>query len=110
MIDLVVLALIGLNATALLGTAIWDHLDIWAPAANTLLLIGLAFLQRRTGQRVADTHQSVHDTAVTAAQAAEASAAAATSASEACRVAKAIGSSIRHEDPLFVQRPPEITP
>lgn len=108
MIPLGYIALIALNLAAMVAS-VWDHVDIWAPVANTLLLIVLAEAQRRTGRNVTATHESVHATARTAAEAAEASAAASAAASEACRVAKAIGSSIRHEDPLFVQRLPRST-
>jgi hypothetical protein len=61
-------------------------------------------------------NKEIHNTGIAASAAASAAAAASDSAAdaaqaaaEACRVAKAIGSAIRHDDPLIV-KPPEITP
>jgi hypothetical protein len=61
-------------------------------------------------------NKEIHNTGIAASAAASAAAAAADSAAdaarsaaEACRVGKAIGSAIRHDDPLIV-KPPEITP
>jgi hypothetical protein len=82
------LALIGLNgATAITGT-IWAHVDVWAPVANTALLIVLAEMQRRTGRKVDDAHDSIHATARTAASAAEC-------AEAAARITKELGGTLR---------------
>jgi hypothetical protein len=82
------LGLIGLNGvTAITGT-IWAHVDVWAPVANTALLIVLAEMQRRTGRKVDDTHESIHATARTAKSAAEC-------AADAARIAKELGGTLR---------------
>jgi hypothetical protein len=49
-------------------------------------------------------NKEIHETGI-----ADSAADASRSAAEACRVGKAIGSAIRHDDPLIV-KPPEITP
>lgn len=96
-------AVLGLNMMALVGmvaTGVWDHADVWAPVANTMLLIVLAVLAKRNSNKIDLTHESVHDTARTAASAAEA-------AAEAARVAKAIGSTIRVDVPPTIDPPQE---
>lgn len=82
--------LIGVNVAIEFGSTIFDHLDTWAPTANTLLLIVLAIVAHRNSVKIDDTHTSVHATANTAA-------AAAVAATEAARVAKSIGSTLRQE-------------
>jgi len=90
-ISKVFLALVGVNvwaALAPLGASIWDHVDIWAPVANTALLVVLALLQRQTGRKVDDTHESVHAAARTAAAAAEC-------AEASARITKELGGALR---------------
>jgi hypothetical protein len=84
---LLLLGLIGLNGGATVAT-VWAHVDIWAPVANTLLLIVLAEMQRRTGRKVDDAHESIHATARTAASAAEC-------AEAAARITKELGGTLR---------------
>jgi hypothetical protein len=87
-----VAALMGVNVISALAT-VWDHVDVWEPFANTLLLVFLAWLARKNSHKIDATHDSVHKTAQTAAHAAEA-------AAESARVAKAIGSNLRTDLPL----------
>jgi hypothetical protein len=55
---------------------------------------------------VRGTRRDLQSTHTSAAHAATAAAAASEAAVEACRVAKSIGRSIRHEDPLIIKRDP----
>jgi hypothetical protein len=63
---------------------------------TALTALALKWL-RGTRRDIQTTHSSVANAAVAAAAASEA-------ATEACRVAKSIGRSIRHEDPLVIRR------
>lgn len=76
---------------ASVGSVIHD-VGPWAGAVNTALLIVLASRQHRQGQELTSTHADVNEAASAAAQSAEA-------AAESCRVAKAIGATMRTEHP-----------
>jgi hypothetical protein len=91
-----------------LAVSIFDHLDIWAPVANTVALIALGYMARRNGaasNRNADAIAAVDATSNSNADAiaavhadvthtASAAAAAAAAAAEAARAAKDMGATI----------------
>jgi Na+-driven multidrug efflux pump len=81
--------------------------------AGTLLNTALTALVlrwlNRGNKEIRNTGVAASAAASAAAAAADSAADAAQSALEACRVSKAIGSAIRHDDPLIV-KPPESTP
>jgi hypothetical protein len=99
--------LIAANVAALLGDIVVSTHGIdwaaWAGPVNTLLLIVLAIVARSNNQKIDSTHDSVHETASSAASAAEA-------AAEACRVAKAIGATLRTEEAPTVIPPTALPP
>jgi hypothetical protein len=64
---------------------------------NTAMQVAVYRSLRQTRRDVNSAHTSV-------AHAATSSLAAAEAATEACRVAKSIGRSIRHEDPMIIKR------
>lgn len=89
------------NVTAAVAS-IGDHLDLWAPAANTLLLIVLAYVSRQEhkasrqerkaiSEKVDSVHESVSHGAAAAASAA-------TAAEASARIVKEIGGAMRSVD------------
>jgi hypothetical protein len=80
--------------------------------AFTVLNTGLTALALRwlnAGRReIRDTSSIAANAAASAAEASESSANAAMAAAEACRVAKSIGSHMRHEDALIVKHQREL--
>lgn len=86
-----VIAAIGVNIGAAVAS-IGDHLDLWAPAANTLLLIILAYTSKRERKVISEKVDSVHESV---SHGAAAAASAATAAEASARIVKEIGGAMR---------------
>lgn len=80
---------------AVFVASIGDHLDLWAPVANTALLVLLAVVSRRERQVISKKVDTVHESV---SHGAAAAASAATAAEASARIVREIGGAMRHVD------------